>query len=213
MALSRTHVSYLNDGKRSKKFLEQLQEKINEKSVVLDVNGGSLMGLAASTFGAKKVYILENSKLNIGILQDYIDTNCLQSVEIINETTDEIIGKVTAIIGDPNFASAILPWENLKMAYLLFQQRTNLYNCTTLIPDCCEIWAMPVEFQDLHKIATPLGKCEGIDMAVFDKLVEVSVRIFYLYYVRSTRPFLARFLRLHKVRLVHCIKFNSLDSL
>ncbi|KAJ8715935.1 hypothetical protein PYW08_013220 [Mythimna loreyi] len=177
MALSRTHVSYLNDGKRSKKFLGKLKEDISNDSVVLDLNGSSLMGLAASKFGAKKVYILESLNMNLGILQDYISTNNLENVHFIPEITDEVIGEVTNLIADPNFASAILPWENLKIAYVLFQHNTKLYNCKSIIPECCEIWAMPVEFQDLHKIATPLGKCEGIDMTVFDGLLANSSTI------------------------------------
>lgn len=174
MALSRTHVSYLNDGTRTKKFLAQLKEEINNDSIVLDLNGNSLMGLAASKFGAKAVYIFESSNLNIGILQEYITTNELENVHFISEVTDDIVKNVTTFIADPNFASAILPWENLKMAYVLFKHKTQLYECVSIIPECCEIWAMPVEFQDLHKIAIPLGKCEGIDMGVFDRLVEVG---------------------------------------
>nr|XP_021192702.2 protein arginine N-methyltransferase 7 isoform X2 [Helicoverpa armigera] len=176
MALSRTHVSYLNDGRRSKKFLAQLKEEINNESVVLDVNGSSFMGLASAKFGAKAVYILESLSLNLGILQDYIEANGLQNIQFISEVNDELLNQVTTVIGDPNFASAILPWENLKMAYLLFQfqYRNKLNNCVSVIPQGCEIWAMPVEFQDLHKISIPLGKCEGIDMAVFDGLVEHS---------------------------------------
>lgn len=180
MALSRTHVSYLNDGRRSKKFLEQLKEEINNESVVLDFNGSSLMGLAAAKLGAKAVYIQEGLNLNLGILQDYISANNLENIHFISELTDEVLSQVTNVITDPNFPSAILPWENLKVAYLLYQYRSRLSNCVSVIPSSCEIWAMPVEFQDLHKISIPLGRCEGIDMAVFDGLVEVSVRIFFI---------------------------------
>ncbi|KAF9419379.1 hypothetical protein HW555_004027 [Spodoptera exigua] len=177
MALSRTHVSYLNDGKRSKKFLEQLKEEINNESVVLDFNGSSLMGLAAAKLGAKAVYIQESMNLNLGILQDYISTNNLENIHFVSELSDEILNQVTNVVTDPNFPSAILPWENLKIAYLMYQYRSKLTNCVSAMPSGCEVWAMPVEFQDLHKISVPLGRCEGIDMAVFDGLVENSRNI------------------------------------
>ncbi|CAG9561428.1 unnamed protein product [Danaus chrysippus] len=174
MALSRTHVSYLNDGRRSKKYLAQLREDLPKNAVVLDLNGSSFIGLASSKMGAKTVYVLENSNLNVSILNDYIKENDLQNVEIISEVTDDILHSVTNVIGDPNFSSAILPWENLKIAYLLYKYRSKLRDSVVIMPDCCEFWAMPVEFQDLHKIRIPLNKCEGIDMTIFDNLVESS---------------------------------------
>ncbi|XP_026733899.1 protein arginine N-methyltransferase 7 [Trichoplusia ni] len=174
MALSRTHVSYLNDGKRSKKFLEQLKQEINDTSVVLDFNGSSLMGLAAAKLGAKTVYIQESMNLNLDILREYIATNDLKNINFISEVTVEVLNEVTNVISDPNFSSAILPWDNLKLAYLLYKYKGDLGNCLSVIPHKCEVWAMPVEFQDLHKIRIPLGRCEGIDMAVFDGLVENS---------------------------------------
>ncbi|XP_046968729.1 protein arginine N-methyltransferase 7 [Vanessa cardui] len=174
MALSRTHVSYLNDGRRSKKLLQKVIEEVSKDSVVLDLNGSSFLGLAAARVGAKSVYIIENMSLNIGILNDYIKENGIENVQIISEPTDEILEKVTNIVCDPNFSSAILPWENLKVAYLLYKYRNKLKDGITVIPTSCEFWAMPVEFQDLHKIRIPLGICEGIDMSIFDTLVEKS---------------------------------------
>ncbi|KAL0871706.1 hypothetical protein ABMA27_004219 [Loxostege sticticalis] len=174
MALSRTHVSYLNDGKRSKKFLNQIGEEMRKDAVFLDLNGSSVLGLAAASMGAKEVYILENTNMHVGILQDYIKENSLTNVKVIPEASDEILGAVTNVISDPNFSSAILPWENLKMAYILYKFKDKLREGVSVIPEGCEFWAMPVEFQDLHKIRIPLGTCEGIDMGVFDKLVESS---------------------------------------
>lgn len=166
-------MSYLNDGKRSKKFLNQIGEEMGKDAVFLDLNGSSVLGLAAASMGAKEVYILENTNMHIGILEDYIKENSLTNVKVIPEASDEILGAVTNVISDPNFSSAILPWENLKMAYILYKFKDKLREGVSVIPEGCEFWAMPVEFQDLHKIRIPLGTCEGIDMGVFDKLVEV----------------------------------------
>ncbi|CAB3220456.1 unnamed protein product [Arctia plantaginis] len=174
MALSRTHISYLNDGKRSKRFLEQLKDVVTKQSVVLDLNGSSLMGLSAAKIGAKAVYILESSKLNLGILNEYIVTNDINNIHFVSDVTDELLNKVTNVICDPNCVNAILPWENLKMAHLLYKYSSKLTNCSSILPEGCEIWTMPVEFQHLHKIRIPLDRCEGIDMGIFDRLVENS---------------------------------------
>ncbi|XP_060802656.1 protein arginine N-methyltransferase 7 isoform X2 [Amyelois transitella] len=174
MALSRTHVSYLNDGKRSKKFLNQLKEDLVRNGVVLDLNGSSFLGLAAAKMGAKKVYILENQNLNVGLLNDYVKENSIENVVIVPEISDEILKEVTNVVADPNFNNAILPWENLKIAYLLYRFRSTLGSHVSILPEGCEFWAMPVQFLDLQKIRIPLGRCEGIDMTIFDELVEKS---------------------------------------
>ncbi|KAL4702422.1 hypothetical protein ACJJTC_003047 [Scirpophaga incertulas] len=174
MAFSRTHVSYLNDGRQSKKLINQVDEQVKKGGVVLDLNGSSFIGLAASKRGAETVYILEKMNMTRRILEDYIQENKIRNVKIISEVDDSILDKVTNVICDPNFSSAILPWENLKLAYLLYSFRNKLRDGVTVTPEGCELWAMPVEFQDLHKIRIPLGTCEGIDMSKFDDLVESS---------------------------------------
>ncbi|XP_028029160.1 protein arginine N-methyltransferase 7 [Bombyx mandarina] len=174
MAYSRTHVSYLNDGRRSKQFLAQLKKEITNDSIVLDLNGSNFMGLSAAKMGAKEVFIVEKMKMNVGILMDYIAENKLSNVTVIPEAGDDVLKKVTNVVGDPSFTSAILPWENLKIAYLLFKYREKLNSGLSVIPERCEFWAVPVEFQNLHKIRVPLGVCEGIDMSKFDELVETS---------------------------------------
>lgn len=173
MALSRTHVSYLNDGKRSKKLLARLKEELVRDAIVLDLNGSTLLGLAAAKLGAKHVFILEDNKFNIGILHDYMKENFLENVTIVGEVSDYILKEVTNVTCDPNFSNTISPWENLKIAYLLHQYRGKLRDTVSIIPEGCEFWAMPVEFLDLHKIRVPLEVCEGIDMTIFDQLVEV----------------------------------------
>ncbi|XP_013146881.1 PREDICTED: protein arginine N-methyltransferase 7 isoform X2 [Papilio polytes] len=174
MALSRTHVSYLNDGKRSKKLLARLKEELVRDAIVLDLNGSTLLGLAAAKLGAKHVFILEDNKFNIGILHDYMKENFLENVTIVGEVSDHILKEVTNVTCDPNFSNTISPWENLKIAYLLHQYRGKLRDTISIIPEGCEFWAMPVEFLDLHKIRVPLEVCEGIDMTIFDQLVESS---------------------------------------
>ncbi|GBP58490.1 Protein arginine N-methyltransferase 7 [Eumeta japonica] len=166
---------YLEDEKtRSKTFLAFLRKEIDKNSVVLDMNGSTLLGLAAAKIGAKIVYILENMNLNVGILTDYIKENSIDNVQIVADIEEDSLKAVTHVICDPNFSSSILPWENLKFAYLLYKYKTNLKTDVKVMPQSCEFWAMPVQFLDLHKIRVPLENCEGIDMTLFDELIEKS---------------------------------------
>ena len=34
--------------------------------------------------------------------------------------------------------------------------------------------AVPVQFDDLHKIRSPLGNVEGLDLSIYDNMIEVS---------------------------------------
>lgn len=173
LAFSRTHVAYLNDNNRESKFVRKLREELTDNSIVLDLNGRNLLGLLAAKM-AKTVYVIENTKSYFHIIEDYVEENCIENVIIIPEITDDVLKDVTNIICDPYFTSAIMPWENLKMAYLLDKHKGSIRDDVSMIPYGFEFWAMPVEFQDLHKIRVPLLKCEGIDMSVFDDLIEVS---------------------------------------
>ncbi|KAI5637866.1 protein arginine N-methyltransferase 7 [Phthorimaea operculella] len=179
MALSRTQVAYVNDEARMKMFLTQIRKQMKEffQPVLLDLNGSSLLGLAASRIGAKTVYILEKNNFNVNILQDYIDENKIDNVKIIPEINAQLVKEAQIITCDPSFSNAILPWENLKMAYLLYQVKDHFRHDVVIMPDKVELYAMPVEFLDLHKIRVPLGRCEGIDMKLFDELVESSRQI------------------------------------
>lgn len=179
MAWPRTHVANLNDHVRNKIFLSQLKSQLVEvgrEAIVLDLNGSSLLGLYASKLGAHTVYILEDNCLNMGILREYMQTNRINNVEFITEdqVTDDLMKRVNIVTCNPNFSSALLPWENLKFAHLLYQFRKKLNTGAALMPDLCTYYAMPIEFMDLHKIRIALGKCEGIDMSPFDVLIEVS---------------------------------------
>lgn len=174
MAWSRTHVSYLNDKKQSRRHIKQLKQEVANDSVVLDLNGSSFLGLIAAKM-AKKVYIHETSQFNIKILADYIERNGITNVEFVPEITEVILKEVTNITCDPVRSSSILPWEDLKCAYILQKHKEFLKGNVSIIPKSFELWAMPVEFLDLHKIRVPVLNCEGFDVSHFDQLVEVSV--------------------------------------
>ncbi|CAG9089107.1 unnamed protein product [Plutella xylostella] len=177
LTFSRTHISYLNDGTRSKKFLARLKEVLNPNSIVLDLNGSSLMGLAAAKM-AKTVYIHEDKKVNLGIQNEYCQANDINNITFIPEITEEIAAQADVIICDPCFKTSIQPWHSLmQYAHTVLKLKPKLKGSVEMVPDSCELWAMPVDFYDLQKIRVPVKKCEGFDMAIFDELVEGARQI------------------------------------
>lgn len=175
MAWSRTHVSHLNDEKQGRILRNQLKQDITKDSIVLDLNGSSLLGLVTAKM-AKKVYIHETSQFNINILEDYMKANDIANVEILTEINKDssVLKEITNVVFDPIRSSSILPWEDLKSAYILYGFKEQLAN-VSVIPAGFSLWAMPVQFLDLHKIREPVRNCEGFDVTIFDRLVEVSV--------------------------------------
>lgn len=125
----------------------------------------------------KKLYILENLNLNKSIIDDYAKNNNIGNITFINELSKEVLGQITHVICDPSLSDSLLPWENLKIAYLLEKHKDQFSKTVNVIPDGCSFYAMPVEFLDLHKIRMPLGVCEGIDHTIFDKHIEASRQI------------------------------------
>lgn len=173
-AYSRTRAGQLNDNLRNKKYLKVLEDEITKDSVVLVLSDGSLLGLASSKLAAK-VYCLESNRYSSKVLQSYIDANQLPNVKIIHCLSEiDNLDEITCVFGEPSFLSALVPWDNFYFGTLLSQIRSKLRSDVVIIPRQATIHAVAVEFLDLHKIRSPLGVCEGFDLAIFDEFVEVS---------------------------------------
>lgn len=80
-------------------------------------------------------------------------------------------------MGEPFFDSSVLPWHNLYFA----RWKKNLGHLladgvTRILPGKAFLHAMAIEMKDLWKIRAPVGSTQGIDLSIFDKLIEVNVR-------------------------------------
>lgn len=176
-AFSRTRAGQINDNLRNKKYLKVLEDEIKNDSVVLILSDGSLLGLAISKVSAK-VYCLESNRYSSKVLQSYVEANQLKNVKIIHCLSEiDNLDEITCVFGEPNFLSALVPWDNFYFGTLLSQIRSKLRSDVVIIPRQATIHAIAVEFLDLHKIRSPLGVCEGFDLAIFDEFVEVSLVI------------------------------------
>ncbi|XP_065074013.1 protein arginine N-methyltransferase 7 [Ochlerotatus camptorhynchus] len=176
IAYSRSRIGQINDGPRNKRILNYLEQILDKNSVVLVLGEGSLLGLSLRAMGAKKIILLEKSKLSRQCMESYVGFNKLESVEIlssIDELEPETASQITHVFGEPYFNSAILPWENaIKFGSDWEQVKVLLKQKVVVVPNSFSIYAVPVEFLDLQKINAPLGTCEGFDLDMMDKMIE-----------------------------------------
>lgn len=181
-AYSRTRIGQLNDHARNKRYLSMLERVLDKESVVLSLSDGSLIGLAAAAMRAKQLICLEPHRYSHQVMQKYVAHNKLTNVRLIESVT-ELTGDdvaVTHVIGEPSFVSSIVPFDNLYFGTLLNQIKSRLAANVVILPKKAAIYAMPVEFLDLHKIRSPLGICEGFDLSLFDRFIEVSGLILFI---------------------------------
>lgn len=172
---SRTRIGQLNDNIRNKRFLNLLENEIDNRSVVLALSDCSLLALSCAALGAKHVYCLETNRYARQVQNMYVKTNNLKNIELLENLDDfNDFTNVTHVFGEPNFISSILPWDNFYFGTLLLEISSKLSKNVKIIPNSAVIYAVAVEFLDLHKIHAPLGKCEGFDLNIFDRFVEVT---------------------------------------
>lgn len=92
----------------------------------------------------------------------------IEIIESIDDLPPESV--INLLFGEPYFVTSIVPWENLYFWYLISRYSSQVQR----IPIKATIMGVVIEFKDLHKIRAPLGICEGFDLSIFDKLVQVS---------------------------------------
>lgn len=179
IAFSRTRIGQINDFKRNKRYLSLLKKYVKKDSEVIILSDGFVFGLVAAKLGAKKIYFIENNYLSSKIVEEYIKYNNLTNVEVVTlDKVEEVdFGNVDVVFSEPYFVSSILPWDNLLFTYILKSLKKYLPDNVKIFPQEAVIKAVAVQFEDLHKIRCPLGKCEDFLMKDFDDLIEVKCTI------------------------------------
>lgn len=66
---------------------------------------------------------------------------------------------------------SVLPWDDLQFWYTVSPL---LSPKVKVIPMTAHLKVMAVSFDDLHKIRAPVGICEGLDLRLYDEMIEVS---------------------------------------
>ncbi|KAH8402142.1 hypothetical protein KR009_010012 [Drosophila setifemur] len=178
MTYSRSRIGQMNQATRNKRYLRYLEESIESgKSQVLVLGNGCLLGLASSALGAASVQLHEPHRFSRRLLESIVQHNQLknvQFVEKVDQLEDSLLAELTHIFAEPYFLNAILPWDNFYFGTLLGKIKDKLLEGVKISPCSAKIYALPVEFLDLHKIRAPVGSCEGFDLRLFDEMVERS---------------------------------------
>lgn len=171
LGFSRTRIGQLNDQKRNDQYIRALKKRVTNDSTVVCISDGSLLGLTALKLGAKKVVILETNYLSRRTIESFVPSELAKKVDVI-DAIDKLppSEQVDLVFAEPYFVTSILPWDNLRFWYILSNYSTKV----SRMPISCTVNAVAVEFKDLHKIRAPLGICEGFDMKIFDRLLEVQ---------------------------------------
>lgn len=213
MTYTRSRIGQLNQGTRNKRYLGYLEQEVDKSSHVLVLGDSCLLGLASSALGAASVHCLEPHRFSRRLLDSVAKHNQLKNVQFI-EKLDQMdaqeLAKVTHVFAEPYFINSILPWDNFYFGTLLLQLQDKLPDTVKISPCAARVYALPVHFLDLHKIRAPVVNCEGFDLKLFDKMVEVNGPLFDLHFESNLNALICR-VRLSKhCRLSRHSRFGSI---
>ncbi|NWR36591.1 ANM7 methyltransferase, partial [Tachuris rubrigastra] len=172
---NRARFGALNDQHRTRQYSEALRTVLNTDSVCLCISDGSLLPVLAHYLGAKQVqYFILIFKL--------FKANHLEDKIRIIEARPELLKpshfedkKVSVLVGEPFFSTSLLPWHNLYFWYARTAVSSHLTSNVTVLPQSASLHMMIVEFQDLWRIRSPCGICEGFDVQTMDDMIEDSL--------------------------------------
>ena len=141
---------------------------------VLCLGEQSLLGLLAAKLGADKVIIsCEENKYMRDYLLDCARQNEIEDkIEFVSQTwasTTTPLPPLNAVIAEPHFTTALLPWHNLHLWFLI--NSLNLDPSTVIMPFKCKLFLLPMHFDNLWKIRAPLQSIEGFKMDHFDQII------------------------------------------
>ncbi|XP_020808100.1 protein arginine N-methyltransferase 7 [Drosophila serrata] len=178
MTYSRSRIGQMNQSPRNKRYLRYLEESLEAgQSRVLVLGNGCLLGLASSALGAASVQLHEPHRFSRRLLESIVQHNDLKNVQFVDKLEEleaSQLASLTHIFAEPYFMNAILPWDNFYFGSLLLKIKNQLSAGVRISPCSARVYALPVEFLDLHKIRALIGSCEGFDLRIFDEMVERS---------------------------------------
>ncbi|KZS09051.1 Protein arginine N-methyltransferase 7 [Daphnia magna] len=179
LACSRPRLGQLNDNDRNQKYIRVLEKVISSDTVCLTLGDCCLLGLIVAKLGARKVYAAERNPHCRRVLEAWVKRNDLEEqVTILDGDLEKrkLDLKVNLVLGEPVFESSVLPWHNLYFA----RWKNNVQHLladgvTKILPGKAYLYAMAVEMKDLWKIRAPVRSTQGIDLSVFDNLIESAI--------------------------------------
>ncbi|XP_020717845.1 protein arginine N-methyltransferase 7 isoform X2 [Ceratitis capitata] len=180
LAYPRSRIGQLNQAVRNKRYLNYLEQNLSKESQLLCLGDGCVLGLAAAKMGVASVILCENHVFSKRFMESIVDSNKLENVHLLKniyEIEEPKLKEITHIFAEPYFFTSILPWDNLQFGLLLHKILNKLPATVNISPHSAKIFAVPVQFTDLHKIRTPVGQCEGFDLRHFDRMIEQARKL------------------------------------
>ncbi|NXF03664.1 ANM7 methyltransferase, partial [Smithornis capensis] len=184
---NRPRFGELNDESRTHRYVEALSKVLNTDSVCLCISDGSLLPVLAHCLGAKQVkfFILFFRSFHFSLVffsHTVFKANHLEDKIKIIEARPELLKpshledkKVSVLVGEPFFSTSLLPWHNLYFWYARTAVSSHLTSNATVLPQSASLHMMVVEFQDLWRIRSPCGICEGFDVQTMDDMIKDSL--------------------------------------
>ncbi|XP_068006581.1 protein arginine N-methyltransferase 7 isoform X2 [Melanerpes formicivorus] len=179
---NRPRFGELNDQKRTHQYIKALTKVLKKDSVCLCISDGSLLPMLAHHLGAKQVFTVENSAVSCSVMQKFFKANNLEDkIKIIEARPESLTSshlegqKISVLVGEPFFTTSLLPWHNLYFWYARTAVTSHLTSDATVLPQAASLHMMIVEFQDLWRIRSPCGTCEGFDVRTMDDMISNSL--------------------------------------
>ncbi|XP_009986846.1 PREDICTED: protein arginine N-methyltransferase 7-like, partial [Tauraco erythrolophus] len=179
---NRPRFGELNDQNRTRQYIKSLMKVLKTDSVCLCISDGSLLPVLAHYLGAKQVFTLENSAVSCSVMDKFFKANHLEDKIKIIEARPELLTsshledkKISVLLGEPFFTTSLLPWHNLYFWYARTAVTSHLSSDVTVLPQSASLHMMIVEFQDLWRIRSPCGTCEGFDVQTMDDMIKNSL--------------------------------------
>uniref|UniRef100_A0A669QUI7 Protein arginine N-methyltransferase n=1 Tax=Phasianus colchicus TaxID=9054 RepID=A0A669QUI7_PHACC len=179
---NRPRFGELNDQNRTRQYIKSLMNVLKTDSVCLCISDGSLLPVLAHYLGAEQVFTLENSAVSCSVMKKFFKANHLEDKIKIVEARPELLTsshledkKISVLVGEPFFTTSLLPWHNLYFWYARTAVTEHLASNVTVLPQSAALHMMIVEFQDLWRIRSPCGTCEGFDVQTMDDMIKNSL--------------------------------------
>ncbi|NWT27907.1 ANM7 methyltransferase, partial [Cardinalis cardinalis] len=180
---NRPRFGELNDQSRTRQYIKSLRKVLKTDSICLCISDGSLLPVLAHYLGAKQVQCMQPSRIDLYHPHKLMaGTNNLEDKIKIIEARPELLKpshledkKISVLVGEPFFTTSLLPWHNLYFWYARTAVSSHLASNVTVLPQSASLHMMIVEFQDLWRIRSPCGICEGFDVRTMDDMIKDSL--------------------------------------
>lgn len=178
-------ICQLNDKFREQCFIKAVSKivsNVDSNQCVLSLGDGGYLGVMTASFLEKAkileatVFCFESSLIGKKLLSKIVARNKLsRRLLIANEDIDDLsrnsLGNrsISAIVAEPYFHNALLPWQRLQFWYAIQQIKRWAKEDIVVSPMSVKLNCVLVEFQDYQSIRAPVQKVCGFDLSTYDQ--------------------------------------------